>query len=89
MFERVKGAAQKVVGEAQEGYGEIVGDDEARVDGQARQLIGQARISTDEALDQIRGVARTNPIATLAVVGGIAFFFGAAFSGAFSTRRGR
>ena len=89
MFERVKGAAQKVVGQAQEGYGEVVGDDEARYDGQARQAVGEARMVTDEALDQIRGVARTNPIATLAVVGGIAFFFGAAFSGAFSSRRNR
>ena len=89
MFERVKGAAQKVVGEAQEGFGTVVGDDDTLMDGKANQAVGQARMVTDEALDQIRGVARTNPIATLAVVGGIAFFFGAAFSGAFSSRRGR
>lgn len=89
MLERVKGAAQKVVGQVQEGLGEATGDDEYRMQGQARQAVGQARMIGDEALDQIRDVARTNPIATLAVVGGLAFFFGAVVSGAFSTRRGR
>lgn len=89
MFERVKGAAQKVVGQVQEGYGEAVGDDASRIEGQARQLAGHTRMIGDEALDQLRDVARTNPIATLAVVGGLAFFFGAVVSGTFSTRRGR
>lgn len=89
MFERIKGAAQKVAGHTQEGYGNLVGDDEAVLDGQVNQASGHARMVTDEALDHIRTIARSNPIATIAVVGGLALFFGAAMSGAFSTRRNR
>ena len=89
MFQRVKGAVQNAVGNVQEGVGDAVGDDELRADGMGNQLAGQTRMWSDEALDQVRGLARTNPIATLAVVGGLAFFVGAVFSGAFSSRRDR
>jgi uncharacterized protein YjbJ (UPF0337 family) len=80
MMEKTEGTVQKMAGKAQDAIGGMVGDTGTQLEGKARQLAGQAQQSYGEALDQIRDVARSNPVAAVAVAAAIGFLVGTLMS---------
>lgn len=80
MFEKTEGTAQKLVGKAQEAVGDVAGDTGMQLEGKARQVAGKVQQSYGEALDQVRDVTASNPLATLATVAAVSFLVGALWS---------
>jgi uncharacterized protein YjbJ (UPF0337 family) len=80
MMEKTEGTVQKMAGKAQDAIGGMVGDTGTQLEGKARQLAGQAQQSYGEALDQIRDVARSNPVAAVAVAAAVGFLVGTLMS---------
>ena len=77
MFERVEGKAQEIAGRVQDAVGKVTDDDALRLEGQARQVAGKAQDAYGAALNNVREAAITNPLGTVALVGGIGFLLGA------------
>ena len=77
MFEKAEGTAQVVAGRIQDTVDAATGDASAQVEGKARQVAGKAQQTYGDALNQIRECAVTNPLATIAVAGGIGVLIGA------------
>lgn len=80
MMEKTEGTVQKMAGKAQDAIGGMVGDTGTQLEGKARQLAGQAQQSYGEALDQIRDVASSNPVAAVAVAAAVGFLVGTLMS---------
>lgn len=76
MFERTEGAMQNIAGKIQDAVGGATGDVGTQIEGKARQVAGRTQQGYGEVLAQLRSAARSNPIATLAVVAGVSFVAG-------------
>ncbi|WP_175969331.1 CsbD family protein [Burkholderia sp. BCC0322] len=80
MFEKTEGTVQKLAGKAQEAVGDATGSTDMQFEGKARQVAGAVQQSYGEALEQVRDVAASNPIAALATVAAVSFIIGAMWS---------
>lgn len=76
MFERTEGAMQNIARKIQDAVGGATGDVGTQIEGKARQVAGRTQQGYGEVLAQLRSAARSNPIATLAVVAGVSFVAG-------------
>lgn len=77
MFEKAEGTAQNIVGRIQDAVGAATGDTSAQLEGKSRQLAGKAQQTYGDVLNHFRESAVTNPVGTMALVGGIGFVLGA------------
>ena len=77
MFEKAEGTVQNVAGKVQDAFGAATGDTSTQVEGKARQVAGAAQKGYGEVVNQVREVALTNPVATVAAAVGAGFFLGA------------
>ncbi|MGS0892154.1 CsbD family protein [Burkholderia stagnalis] len=80
MFEKTEGTVQKLAGKAQEAVGDATGNADMQFEGKARQAAGKVQQTYGEALEQVRDVAASNPIAALATVAAVSFVIGAMWS---------
>ncbi len=74
--DQIKGSIQDIAGKVQDAVGGATGDPGLQVKGKVRQAAGQLQQSYGEFLDNFRETAVANPLATLAVVGGVGFLLG-------------
>jgi uncharacterized protein YjbJ (UPF0337 family) len=80
MMNQAKGVANDMAGKAQDAFGQAAGDAAAQLQGKIRQAAGKAQKSFGDALSEFRDAARSNPLATLAVIAGVGFLAGVLWS---------
>ncbi|AEA64963.1 MULTISPECIES: CsbD family protein [Burkholderia] len=80
MFEKTEGRAQNLAGKVQEAVGDVIGDRGTQFEGRARQVAGRMQESYGGALDQLRDVTASQPLAALATVAALSFVIGALWS---------
>lgn len=77
MFYKTEGAIENIAGRVQEAFGRVMGDPMTQVRGRARRIVGGAQYGYGDVLNRFRSSAVRNPVATVALVGGICFLLGA------------
>jgi uncharacterized protein YjbJ (UPF0337 family) len=77
MFDKAEGTVQNIAGKVQDAFGAATGDASTQAEGKARQVAGAAQKGYGEVVNQVREVALTNPVATVAAAVGAGFFLGA------------
>lgn len=77
MFDKTEGAMQNVAGRIQEVFGKVMGDPMTQVRGRTRRVAGGAQYGYGEVVQRFRESAVKNPVATVAVIGGVFFILGA------------
>lgn len=77
MFDKTEGAMQNVAGRIQEVFGKVMGDPMTQVRGRTRRVAGGAQYGYGEIVQRFRESAVKNPVATVAVIGGVFFVLGA------------
>lgn len=78
-----EGTAKTVAGKAQEGFGNLTGDDQHRAEGLARQAAGRVQDAYGEARDyaqhageRVVRVVEQQPVTSLLIVGAIGYVLG-------------
>lgn len=81
--DRLEGAAKTLAGQAQEGFGNLVNDDQHRAEGLARQaagrvqeVYGEARDYAHHAGERVVRVVEQQPLTSLLAVGALGFVIG-------------
>ncbi|MDE1166685.1 MAG: CsbD family protein [Pseudomonas sp.] len=69
--EEIKGAVQKVAGKAQGALGDLTGDSQLQMEGQAREAAGQLQQSYGEVLDTVGDFVKRRPLASVAIGAGV------------------
>ena len=77
MFDKTEGALQNVAGRIQEAFGKAMGDPMTQVRGRSRRIAGGAQYGYGDVVQRFRESAVQNPVATVAVIGGVFFLLGA------------
>ena len=77
MFDKTEGAIQNVAGRIQEAFGKAMGDGMTQVRGRTRRIAGGAQYGYGDVVQRFRESAVKNPVATVAVIGGVFFLLGA------------
>ena len=80
MLEKAEGTVRNLAGHLQEAVGSATGNASTEFDGKANQIAGKAQEKYGELLNDFREAAVANPVATFAVVAGVAFTLGAIWS---------
>lgn len=80
MLDQVQGIAKDVAGKAEDAYGGATGDLGLQAEGKMHQAAGKLQRNFGEAVTQLLDAASSNPLATLAVVAGVGFMLGVAWS---------
>jgi uncharacterized protein YjbJ (UPF0337 family) len=77
---RIEGAAKNLAGQAEQAFGQAVGDEEREASGYARQAEGNAQGAYGRALDQFRDAAcdisqavERNPLTGVIVAGALGY----------------
>lgn len=74
--EQIKGAVGTVAGKAQGVAGELLDDQQMRLEGAARQAAGQLQETYGEVLDNVSRFVRDKPLASVAILAGIGLLAG-------------
>jgi len=81
--DRIEGTLDKTVGKIQDTAGKVLGDDDMRAEGIARQVSGTAKDIYGQACDQVKDVAcevahkvEQNPLGALLVAGLVGYALG-------------
>jgi uncharacterized protein YjbJ (UPF0337 family) len=53
--EKSEGVAEKIGGKIKNGIGTLIGDDQMKAEGKAKELKGQARVETAKASERVKG----------------------------------
>lgn len=69
--EEIKGAVQKVAGKAQGALGDLTGDQQLQMEGQAREAAGQLQQTYGEVLDTVGDFVKRRPLASVAIGAGV------------------
>ena len=77
MMDQAKGIANEIAGRAQDAFGAATADAGTQFAGKARQVMGKAQQRYGDAVSGLRDAAINNPLAALAVAGGVGFLLGA------------
>lgn len=82
-MDRISGKAKEWVGKGEEAVGEALEDGRVRARGAARQVEGKVQgaigcltDSIDDVADTVQTLVRRHPVASIAVVGGLAYLLG-------------
>ncbi|CAI8795313.1 ElaB protein [Pseudomonas chlororaphis] len=74
--EQIKGAMGTAAGKAQGAVGELLDDQQMRLEGAARQAAGQLQETYGEVLDNVSRFVRDKPLASVAILAGIGLLAG-------------
>ncbi|KAA5842579.1 CsbD family protein [Pseudomonas chlororaphis] len=74
--EQIKGAVGTAAGKAQGVVGELLDDQQMRMEGAARQAAGQWQETYGDALDSVSRFVRDKPLASVAILAGIGLLAG-------------
>lgn len=74
--EQIKGAVATAAGKAQGVVGELLDDEQMRLQGAARQAAGQLQETYGEALDRVASFVRDKPLASVAILAGVGLLAG-------------
>ncbi|ROL84147.1 CsbD family protein [Pseudomonas chlororaphis] len=74
--EQIKGAVGTAAGKAQGVAGELLDDQQMRLEGAARQAAGQLQETYGDALESVSRFVRDKPMASVAILAGIGLLAG-------------